>query len=153
MSKRSVSFFEFEQVTQELSGQQVWRSRAGSGTGSIFTMEFRPTLKTDKPQSEFSLMVYCAWRIVEAGRIICTWHEDADNNIAPALKTLEGTPVTKAILTEWGDLTIDFLNGRSLHVWNDAPFKDGDSWFVGYSGLGYYSVSTRNAFFYELEDY
>ncbi len=98
-------------------------------------------------------MVYCAWRIVEAGHIICTWHEDADVGISPALKTLEGTPVTNAILTEWGDLTVDFLNGRSLHIWNDAPFKDDDSWFVGYSGLGYYSVTARNAFFYEPEVY
>lgn len=153
MSKRSASYSEFEQVILEMPGQQAWRIQAGSGTGSIFTMEFKPTLKTDEPQSDFSLMVYCAWRIVKSGRIVCTWHEDADANIVPALKTLEGTPVTKAILTEWGDLTVDFLNGHSLHIWNDAPFKDGDNWFVGYSGLGYYSVTTRNAFFYEPEVY
>ncbi|MGY3087295.1 hypothetical protein ACVWYF_000321 [Hymenobacter sp. UYAg731] len=153
MSKRSASFSEFEQVIQEMPGQQAWRIRAVSGTGSIFTMEFKPTSKTDELQREFSLMVYCAWRIVKAGHIICTWHEDADANIVPALKTLEGTSVTKAILTEWGDLTVDFSNGHSLHSWNDAPFKDGDSWFIGYSGLGYYSVTTRNAFFYEPEVY
>ena len=153
MSKRCASFSEFEQVIQELPGQQAWRIRAGSGTGSIFTMEFKRAKKTGEPESKFSLMVYCAWRIVEAGRIICTWHEDADANIAPALKTLEGIPVAKAILTEWGDLTVYFLNGHSLHIWNDAPFKDGDSWFVGYSGLGYFSVATRTAFFYEPEVY
>ena len=153
MSIRSASFSEFEQVIQEMPGQQAWRIRAGSGTGSIFTMEFKPPSKTDGPQREFSLMVYCAWRIVKDGHVICTWHEDADANLAPALKKLESNSVTKAFLTEWGDLIVDFLNGHSLHIWNDAPFKDGDSWFIGCSGLGYFSVTTRNAFFYEPEVY
>lgn len=75
------------------------------------------------------------------------------HSLAPALKVLEGTSVTNAALTEWGDLVVDFSNGYSLHIWNDAPFEDNDSWFIGYSGLGYYSVSTRNAFFYEPEVY
>jgi hypothetical protein len=153
MDKRSATFSEFEHVLQELPGQQAWRSRAGSGTGSIFTMDFKPALKTEKSQGEFCLMVYCAWRIVEAGRIICTWHEDADASLGPALKALESMPVTKATLTDWGDLTVDFSNGHSLQIWNDAPSEDGDSWFVGYSGFGYYSVTTRNAFFYEPEVY
>ena len=56
-------------------------------------------------------------------------------------------------MTEWGDLILNFLNGYSLHIWNDAPFKDNDSWFVGYSGLGYYSVASRNTFFWEPEVY
>ena len=94
-------------------------------------------------------MVFCAWRIVEGGSVLCTWHEDADTSLAPALKVLEGILITSAVLTEWGDLTINFLNGYSLHIWNDAPFEDSDSWNVGYSGLGYYSVATHNAFFYE----
>ncbi|UOQ70767.1 hypothetical protein [Hymenobacter cellulosilyticus] len=67
------------------------------------------------------------------------------------MKKLEGVLVTSAVLTEWGDLTVGFANGSSLHIWNDAPFKDDDSWFIGYSGLGYYSVATRNTFFYEPE--
>ena len=152
-TKRSASFSEFEQVIKQLPGQQAWRTRAGSGTGSIFTMYFKSPIESDKPQSEVSLMVFCAWRIVTAEHIICTWHEDADTSLAPALRTLENSPVASAAFTAWGDLIIDFSNGYSLHIWNDAPFKDGDSWNIICAGLGNYSVETRNAFFHEPEVY
>ncbi|MBC6698777.1 DUF6188 family protein [Hymenobacter puniceus] len=147
--KHVVSFAEFKQVIEKLQHQPAWRSRAGNETGSIFTLQFGLLSSTDETQGEFSLMVWCAWRIVKAEHIICTWHEDAGTNLAPALQTLESSTVASATFTAWGDLTIDFSNGYSLHIWNDAPFKDFDSWSIGYSGLGYYSVATRNTFFYE----
>lgn len=94
-------------------------------------------------------MVFCAWRIVTAERVICTWHEDASIRLAPALQTLENSMVASAALTAWGDLTIDFSNGYSLHIWNDAPFKDSDSWSIICEGLGNYWVDPRNTFMHE----
>ena len=146
---RTASFSEFQQAIQGLRGKKAWRSRAGSSAGSIFTMKFGAETASVDSDSNFSLMVFCAWRIAQRGCVLCTWHEDADATLAPALKALEGVIVANVELTEWGDLTIDFQDGHSLHIWNDAPFKDSDSWNIVCSGLGYYSVETRNAFFYE----
>ena len=96
-------------------------------------------------------MVSCAWRIAEAGSILCTWHEDADGALAPALKALEGMVVTEASLSELGDLIIHLATGRTLQVWNDAPYADSESWFLGHQGKGYYEVGVRNKFTYEAE--
>lgn len=95
-------------------------------------------------------MVSCAWRIVEAGSILCTWHEDSDEALAPALKNLEGMQVAEASLSDLGDLIIHFTSGRSLYIWNDAPYKEGDSWFICYLNAGCYAVETRNEFTYEV---
>ena len=152
MKQRSVEFSEVEQIIQLMQGQPAWRSRAGSGTGSIFTLQFGSVVATDETQGEFSLMVYCAWRIIEGDAIICTWHNDADSVLAPALKALEGAQVTKATLSEWGDLAIYFNTGCALQIWNDRPFEDSDSWDVGYQGAGYYSMGLGRGFCYELTD-
>jgi hypothetical protein len=148
MKQRNVEFNEVEQIIQLMKGQLAWRSRAGSSAGSIFTLQFGTALATDETRGEFDLMVYCAWRITEEDAIICTWHNDSDAVLAPALKTLEGTPVTKATLTAWGDLTICFDTGRVLQIWNDKPFEDSDSWDIGYQGHGFYSIGTDNEFCY-----
>lgn len=150
MNKCSASFTEFEQVIKQLQGQPAWRSRAGSGTGSIFTLQFGPALASDETQGEFSLLVSCAWRIVEASSILCTWHEDSDEALAPILKKLEGVQVAEASLSEFGDLLIRFTTGRVLHIWNDAPYKESDSWFLCYQGVGCYAVEARNKLTYEL---
>lgn len=152
MIQRNVTFDEVEQVINLLQDQSAWQSRAGSGTGSIFTLQFGPALSVDKNQGEFSLMVYCAWRIVEGNNILCTWHGDSDSVLAPALKNLEGLQVIKATLSEWGDLTIDFNGELSLQIWNDAPFADSDSWFIGYQGIGYYCIEADKGFLYELSN-
>jgi hypothetical protein len=65
---------------------------------------------------------------------------------------LEGAQVTKATLSEWGDLAIYFDTGRALQIWNDRPFEDADSWNMGYQGAGYYSIGLGKGFRYELAD-
>jgi hypothetical protein len=132
-----------------MQGQLAWRSRAGSGTGSIFTLQFGPALAKDQTQGECSLMVYCAWRIVKGSNIICTWHEDSESVLAPMLKDLEGALVSKVALSEWGDLTIDFSFGRSLQIWSDLQPAYCENWSVGYKGRGYYSVEAGKGFLYE----
>ncbi len=152
MSKNKlISFAEFAQVIEQLPGRSAWRSKAGAGTGSIFTLQFGLPLIDDDQEGEFSLMVSCAWRVVEAGRIICSWHEDSKDVLAPALRQLcYSGEVMEATLSALGDLTVLFADGRSLQVWNDAPFEEGsECWSIGYQGRGYYAVETRNSFVYE----
>jgi hypothetical protein len=152
MSKNKlISFAEFARVIAELPGRSAWRSKAGAGTGSIFTLQFGLPLVEDEQEGEFSLMVSCAWRIVDAGRISCSWHEDSETVLAPALRQLwYSGEVTEATLSTLGDLTIQFANGQSLQIWNDAPFEEGsECWSMGYQGRGYYAVETKSHFVYE----
>lgn len=151
--KHPITFEEFAQVMVRMSGCRAWRSAAGAGTGSIFTLQLGLPLEHDDQEGEFSLMVYCAWRIVKAGQVLCTWHEDSSTVLAPALQTLwDCGEVTGATLSEWGDLTIQFQNGQQLQVWNDAPFTQGECWSVGYQGRGYYVVEAPSQFVYETNN-
>lgn len=150
MEQRCATFGEVELIVNRLEGQLAWRSRAGSGTGSIFTLQFGPALSSDESTGEFSLMVYCAWRIVKGNTIICTWHGDSDTILVPALKSLENDWVTKATLSKWGDLTVNFKEGYALQIWNDAPFTGTDSWSIGHKGSGFYAVEPAQGFVYEL---
>ena len=151
MNQRNVTFIEVEQVVKQLHGHCAWRNRAGSGTGSIFTLQFGPALAADEAQGEFSLMVYCAWRIVEANNILCTWHGDSETVLAPALKALEGMQVTKATLSELGDLAIYFSAGLSLQIWNDSLVESYASWSFGYKGIGYFAVEVGKEFVFEAK--
>jgi hypothetical protein len=54
MKQRNVEFSEIERIIQLMQGQLAWRSRAGSGTGSIFTLQFGPVVATNETQGEFS---------------------------------------------------------------------------------------------------
>ncbi|PJJ60305.1 hypothetical protein [Hymenobacter chitinivorans] len=132
----------------KMVGMRAWRSRAGSGPGSIFTLEFGAALPGKTTQGEFSLMVYCAWRLVAADQgILCSWHDDSDGVLAPALAALEGSVVEVAEVSEWFDLTLGFSNGQALHLLNDfSPHQDFDtSWFVTYQGQSHYCVNTDNS--------
>ncbi|MCC3157103.1 hypothetical protein LJ737_07625 [Hymenobacter sp. 15J16-1T3B] len=130
----------------QLVGTQPWRSRAGNGTGSIFTMEFGEPLPTDATQGAFSLMVYCAWRIVRGDEVLLSWHDDSDAVLAPGLAALEGLPVTAVELSAWRDLTVRFADGRALHILNDfSPHQDFDcNWFVIHQGRQAYGVQPDN---------
>ncbi|GAB3825830.1 hypothetical protein [Hymenobacter jeollabukensis] len=133
-------------VTQ-LVGTRPWRSRAGNGTGSIFTLEFGEPLPTDANQGAFSLMVYCAWRIVREDQVLLSWHDDSDAFLAPGLKALEGLTVAAVELSAWRDLTIRFADGQALHILNElSPHRDWDcSWFVIHQNRQIYGVQPDNA--------
>ena len=120
-------------VVAQLAGTTAWNGRAGSGTGSIFTIQFGSAGTAEEKWGEFSLMVYCAWRIVTEHRILLSWHDAADTVLAPGLLALEGLAVTAAALSPWNDLTIRFANGQELQIMSDfSPYRDVDTtWLSG----------------------
>ncbi|WP_375416161.1 hypothetical protein [uncultured Hymenobacter sp.] len=134
---------DLRELVAQMIGATAWRSRAGSGTGSIFTLEFGLALPANDKQGEFSLMVYCAWRIVMGSKLLCSWHDDSDEVLAPGLAALEGLAVAQTSLSEWNDLSVRFATGHELHIMNDcSPFRDFDScWDVIYKGQTNYCVN------------
>ncbi|WP_162549754.1 hypothetical protein [Hymenobacter nivis] len=134
------------ELLNQLVGKTAWRSRAGSGTGSIFTLQFGSELLGDKTQGEFSLMVYCAWRIVKGNQILLSWHDDSDAALVPGLAILHEVQVVGIELSRWNDFAIRFANGLELQIINDLSLlRDFDSsWFIIHKGAVHYSVTPNN---------
>ena len=143
----SIAHDELHELLKQLVGKTAWRGMAGSGTGSIFTLQFGAVLPGDKPWGEFSLMVYCAWRIVAANQILLSWHDDSDSVLAPGLAALHELLVTAVELSPWNDLTLRFANGQELQIINDfSPFSTFDtSWFIIHNNQVVYSVNPANS--------
>ncbi|WP_125916958.1 hypothetical protein [Hymenobacter coccineus] len=140
------------ELLNQLVGKPAWRSRAGNGTGSIFTLQFGPELPNNKTQGEFSLMVYCAWRVVKGNQILLSWHDDSDEILAPGLAMFHEAVVTAIKLSQWNDLIFHFSNGQEIQIINDfSPFNDFDeSWSVIHNGRVAYAVRPDNDIDYKL---
>ena len=138
MRPRETSFPEIADAVQLLHGQLVQHSEVDDPRSHIFTLHFGP--------NPASLTVHCAWRIVEAENIRCSWQEAMDEYTEPALQALLGQQVVEATVSAFGDLTLRFAAGRALHIWNDAPYEEGDSWVLQQPGRGEFAVACRNWF-------
>ncbi|RAK69968.1 hypothetical protein [Hymenobacter edaphi] len=136
MSQESVTTDALQRLISQLIGTQPWRSRAGSGTGSIFTLQFGEPLPANPREGAFSLMVFCAWHIVREEQIRLSWHDDPDQVLAPGLAALEGHTVTGAELSSWYDLVMRLSNGQELHILNDfSPRRAFDEcWSIIHNG-------------------
>jgi hypothetical protein len=142
MSQESLTTAALQQLVSQLIGTRPWRSRAGSGTGSIFTLQFGEPLPANPKDGAFSLMVFCAWRIVRGGQLLLSWHDDSDEVLAPGLAALEGHTVISVELSSCYDLTIRLTNGEELQILNDfSPHRDFDEcWSIIHLGQYYYYV-------------
>ncbi|MGI4872865.1 MAG: hypothetical protein ACRYFX_17030 [Janthinobacterium lividum] len=136
------------QAVQRLQGQFVLQSAVEDPTSHIFTLWFGLTLAADQLVETGALNVHCAWRTEEAGKILCAWQQSIDRYTEPALQTLVGLQVATVTPSEYGDLHLSFTSGRTLHIWNDIPYEEGDSWLLGFPGQGEYAVASPNEFTY-----
>lgn len=143
MTERKATRAELQQALQRLNGLRTWNSRAGSGTGSIFTLEFGEVLPERAGQGELSLMVSCAWRLNDRQQIMCTWHDDADSVLATCLALLHEARVIEVTLSSWGDLQLQFSNSLVLDVFADLSVRQigDDNWLISV-GQDYYSWNT-----------
>jgi hypothetical protein len=81
-----MDYSDLKMTANLLIGRPCWLIIAGKGTGSIVHLGFGDKYPRDKPlknpcindderlfKPEFSLMVYCAWRLSSLDRILCSW--------------------------------------------------------------------------------
>ena len=88
--------------------------KAGPGTGSIFTLHLRPAAGEVR-----YLMVYCAWKLLRAGRVACTW-QDPEAALAAALSAHEGETVASARVSSGGDVELTLQSGAQLKLFVDS---------------------------------
>lgn len=116
---------------QELEGKQCWSIIAGKGTGSVVCLGFGDKIQREKPSKnstltdderhfdpQFSLMIYCAWRIELLGDVLCNWRDPND----AGAKMLSGL----AELRNKHLLSVEFyspINDMALHFEGDLVLR------------------------------
>jgi hypothetical protein len=94
-------------------------SRAGGGAGSIILMKFH------KENSEFTLMIHCAWRIENNNKVIATSAGDTNaitGIVARGAKMLEGKVVSSMEMSSFYDLCIKFEDGFCIKTFSDITY-------------------------------
>ncbi|WBO86722.1 hypothetical protein [Hymenobacter yonginensis] len=108
----------FAAAVEQLIGTTIQTTHAGPGTGSIFTMNLRaPT------REEHHLMVFCAWKLLRAGTITCTWR-DAEEDLAAALAAHQRETLAGARVESGGDLVLTLASGAELKLFADGRVPD-----------------------------
>lgn len=144
---------ELRNVVSKLRDKKCWSIVAGSGTGSIITMNFgekvplkrwlgNETLdpETRRFEGEYALYIECAWRIRSSEGVICSWTSDNSpgGEMLFGLGRLEGTTVTAVDLRDGSyDLRLEFNDGLILDVFCDQLDPE--------EGIDNYSFFTREA--------
>ena len=139
----------FRTAMAELVGKECWSVIAGSGTGSIVTLNFgeripvkrwlsNETLSSDSRrfEGEYALYIECGWRVRSPQGMICSWSSDnaANGPMLTGLQQLEGgTTSVVEISEETYDLRVEFEDGLSLDVFCDQVDTDPEASVDNYS--------------------
>jgi hypothetical protein len=119
-------------------GTTVVSVKAGPGTGSVFNLY----LRTAAGEVHY-LMVFCAWKLLRAGQVTCTW-QDAEVYLATALVAHKGEQVVSARVASGGDVELRLNSGVELKLFVDgsaqAPPLD------EYSSCDYFAQGAEGIF-------
>ena len=96
-------------ITTSLNNSNVIEVIAGESNGSIIV------LKTAKEHREFSLFVYCTWRLENESEIITGSNEPSDGNLLK-IKTLIGEKILDVKQNRFNDLSIQFESKKVLSI-------------------------------------
>lgn len=160
--------FPVQELMSRLQGKVCWYTLAGKGTGSIVQLYLgdkvprRTPIRNDKlPASarefdpEYSLLVYCAWRLDGATQPITSWREPEDNDgpMVRGLAELHGETIQAVEVLEpaW-DLFLRFTGGKTFRVFCDrAVFeKDDINWFM--LGQASFCITVKQGSLWDLDD-
>ena len=121
-------------LIRQLEGVECWSIVGGSGPGSVVSLGFGgktireiPSRNRDLTQleqlydPEFSLIVYCAWRVLCHGSIIGGWRDcGSRTSLRVQLDRLIGLKVnTIHINPKTYDLRIGFQGGKAIDIFCD----------------------------------
>lgn len=120
---------------ENFCGKECWSVIAGDGTGSVVHLGFGEKIPRDKPlknnklssdqknyKAEFSLMVFCAWRVIKKQKIICGWRDsnEVGGDMLRGLDLLKDRKLISFNLSDIGyDLDMLFEGGVRLQLFSD----------------------------------
>jgi hypothetical protein len=132
------------EAVRALVGLECWGCVAGTGTGSMFTLELGEKFPRDRPvqnphlaavvrehEAEFCLFVKdTPWRVQSVTEVVATWLDAnaKDGPMVAALDRLAGARVVAAELDEPArDLKLSFDNGLTLVVFPDGSPSESEN--------------------------
>lgn len=102
-------------LLSNLTGKVVTKCIAGGSNGSIIVL--------DIGSDEFTLFIYCSWRISKESKILATWNDNNDpdsGNLTLEAKKLEGELIKEIKQTNFYDLEILFMSHKVLQIFADV---------------------------------
>lgn len=142
------------QELDKLVGNKTLKVTAGSGGGSIITIEFGDQLnlspksfgKYNIYEGDFSMMIYCSWRLESKDTVLTSWNEDNydDGPMVMNLKKLLNVKIKSYDLYSFFDLKIHFENEYVLSVFCDLSLRQefDCNWFLRNKKV-IYSISNK----------
>ncbi len=137
---------------EQLFDKEVFALTCGPSTGSRFKLEIgkkvlreryinNPHLTEEnrKFQGEYSLMVYCSWRLQDKNdKVIASWQDSNEKEglMTKGLESLVGDKITNISFSPQFDCVINFTSGRYLNIFSDVS-REGNNdtnWRFGIKG-------------------
>lgn len=135
-----MSYSDLKIATDLLIEKPCWLVIAGKGTGSIVHLGFGEKNLRDRPLKntciseeerlfypDISLMIYCAWRLSLADKILCGWRSSnkAGGEMLSGLLLLKSKSVTDVVIYPLGfDLELIFEGDLRLQIFCDITTND-----------------------------
>lgn len=155
----------FKRELAKLQGLECWGVIAGTGSGSMITIELGRRIQRDAPVKndniseelrnycgEYCVFVEgCAWRLEDNETIVCGWGEEGAT-IREKMRCLVGCKLTKVELSNWAfDLTLSFNDRYLLRLFCDQTAGTLDNYSIRFPS-GWYSVRPRSKLAREATD-
>jgi len=138
----------------KLIDKKVLEVNAGSGGGSIINIEFGESLNISPKsfgsykifEGDFSIMIYCAWRLESNESVLTSWNEDNSDNgpIVTNLKNLINNRVISYEISDLFDLKIFFEEQKALTIFCDLSTEQEFecNWFLR-NNNNIYSITNK----------
>jgi len=159
-----------ESVTKSMAGKECWLIIAGAGTGSVVSLGFGDKKRLERPVKnpcltnderlygpEYSILIYCAWRLSLLDTIVCSWRDsnEAGGPMLSGLELLRGKKLCEIIIEPIGfDLTLHFEDGLCFQIFCDVTNDyDSDDNYIFFTNEIILSVGLKSEVSIEQRDY
>ena len=105
-------------ILNNFTGKKITKIIAGGSNGSIVIVRIG--------DNEFSLFIYCIWRLKEKDKIITGWNESCDSesgNLSKQIKLLLDKEIKNIDLSDFMDMKIHFVGGKVFNIFCDITPK------------------------------
>lgn len=141
----NIDYSEFCKSIDGICQGIITKTRAGEGTGSIFSLTI-----LNKEKITYNIMVYCSWKMLFNGIVICTW-KDKEGHISNSLEDIVGSTIKSFYLNASGDISLYLSQGVDLIIFSDCysnyDAETESDYFIESSSHVFTCI--RNSFFIE----
>jgi hypothetical protein len=145
--KNTITYLQLNNQLKKMIGKPLWATLVGGCTGSILGLRFGKKLKKARPtpnphlsrivryyNGEFSMMIFCAWRVERDSKIICGTGDCNERGelTVEGIRILHGKRVRSVHVGKIPDLCIDFDAGYKLRLFCDTKTSNKKSYHKWY---------------------